>query len=440
MTETTNRGVVRPGGQRRDTRGQASRTRRASRNLTYTEAIRATRLSVPVMLCGTVLILSYLLRMTIIPWPLPRDVTNYAAIVLACMAAIGLMKQVVPLYLMGLLLTLPSVFSSPNFEDSGLRWVGWGLLFVAVGPILSGAKVFRFRMFMMLVFFVLLHLSAIGSGLAGLVGFQVGGGRGTFWGLLSHSNMLGPVASLAAVDSFSKWSASHPGRARTIWLCLMLLELATSMRAASRGALLGFVVGSAICTLISDARTKGKLAFTLVLVIFIASGYQFIKDSERRYVTDEKGLLSNLSHKGLTNTRERLWTERIGEFQSSPLTGVGFCMGGPDAMRVREDGFMQEPGSSYLAALSMTGVVGCIGFLIMISPLITATFRMATKRYGPRPPLYVYTASFWLVAMLTEGFAHYVGSPFCFASFLWCGVCADAQNLYPNVDPLRVRI
>ena len=110
------------------------------------------------------------------------------------------------------------------------------------------------------------------------------------------------------------------------------------------------------------------------------------------------------------------------------------------AMRVAEDGFMQEPGSSYLAALSMTGLIGMAGFFIMIEPLISATYRLLAGRYGPYPPAYVYTAAFWLVAMLTEGFSHYLGSPFCFATFLWSGVCFDSQKLFPDANPLRMEL
>ena len=415
------------------------RVGRFQRDLTFTEAIKATGLSAPAVLAATVLFLSYLLRMAIIPWPLPKTLTNYTAIVLACVTAFGLMKQVVPVYIMGLLLTLPSVFNSPNLADSGLRWIGWGLLYVAVGPILSGSKVFRFRMFIMVLFVGFMHLSAIGSGLAGFAGFQLGGGRGTFWGLLSHSNILGSVASVAALDSFAQWSRSCSGRSKTLWLCILILELSTSMRAASRAALLGFFVGGALLTLISNASTKRKLFVALVLGGCVVLGGSVIQKSESADFTGDESLIANLVVKGLENTREQLWQDRINEFQSSPLIGIGFCMGGPKSMRVNQDGFMQEPGSSYLAAVSMTGIVGLVGFFIMIWPLFSATYRMLRQRYGPYPPVYVYTSFYWLVAMIAEGFSHYVGSPFCFAVFLWSGVCFDSQNLYPNVNPLQVR-
>lgn len=390
---------------------------------------------------ASLLFASYVLRMTAIPWPLPRDATNYVGIMVAfAMVMLAGKPRIVSLYVFALLATLPSVLVSPNVEDSGLRWIGWALLIVAVGPPLAGQTVFRFRFFLLMIFLAFIHLASIGSGILGAIGIQAPGGRGSFWGLLSHSNILGTVSSLAAIDSFSKWSSRDTKLSKNLWLLILLIELSTSVRAASRAALLGFFVCGVAIAYCRDSKSKSQMFVMLLVLTITGVGYQLVRESEHYSRAENGSLVATLASKGLTNTREKLWDDRLREFESKPAFGIGFCMGAKDGMRIRDDGFMQEPGSSYLAALSMSGVVGAIGFLILISPLIQASIRLTQNRYGSEPPFFAISSLFWLIAMLTEGFSHYVGSPLCFALFLWSGVAADAQTQFPNQDPLKARL
>ncbi len=76
-----------------------------------------------------------------------------------------------------------------------------------------------------------------------------------------------------------------------------------------------------------------------------------------------------------------------------------------------------------------------------MGPLFQSTLSLVRFRFGADPPFYVASAPFWLVAMLTEGFSHYVGNPFCFAVFLWTGVIADSLVIfsYKNRSGLLVK-
>lgn len=406
--------------------------------ITSLDSIQQIGLSKVWVFVASLLFASYVLRMTAIPWPLPKDATNYVGIMVAfAMAMLAGKPRIVSLYVLALLATLPSVLVSPNVEDSGLRWIGWALLIVAVGPPLAGPTIFRFRFFLLMIFLAFIHLASIGSGILGAFGIQAPGGRGPFWGLLSHSNILGTLSSLAAVDSFFKWSSRNTKRSKILWFSILVIELFTSVRAASRAALIGFFVCGIVIAYCRDSKSKSQMFVMLLVLLATGVSYQLVRDSEHRTTAKNGSLVANLATKGLTNTRQDLWNDRLREFESKPAFGVGFCMGGTEGMRVRKDGFMQEPGSSYLAAFSMSGIVGGIGFLVLISPLFVSAIALARNRYGPEPPFYAISALFWLVAMSTEGFSHYVGHPFCFAILLWSGVAADAQKLFPNQDPLK---
>lgn len=108
------------------------------------------------------------------------------------------------------------------------------------------------------------------------------------------------------------------------------------------------------------------------------------------------------------------------------MFGIGFCRGGAGAESVNEKGVLGEPGSSWLASLSMTGMCGLFGFLALITPLIKTLLRMAIKRTETFPAFFEYISPLWLVLMTFEGFAHYVGNPFCFLAILNCGILAES--------------
>ncbi len=169
------------------------------------------------------------------------------------------------------------------------------------------------------------HLYCVGN--PGINRFAGSGGRGLFWGLTSHSNILGTVSSLAAVDSVFRWSRSKSNRLRWTWLIVLIIEVTTSLRAASRAALFGFFFCSLIIAYISDARAKRQLALAILFFGCASMAYVMGRDGYQTSDLREASLVSDLREKGLVNTRERLWADRIREFQSNPIFGAGFCMG-----------------------------------------------------------------------------------------------------------------
>jgi O-antigen ligase len=134
-------------------------------------------------------------------------------------------------------------------------------------------------------------------------------------------------------------------------------------------------------------------------------------------------------------TRAALWDMRIQEFESSPLIGVGFASVDPEiSTRFDEEEGRVEPGSSWLAVLSMTGLLGFIPIVIMI--LKCGIFMFKDKN---QPLLSAFLGGMlflFVVHMFAEGYVLSAGSGLFFYFWLTVGMIeayrVSVKNLIYN--------
>jgi O-antigen ligase len=84
---------------------------------------------------------------------------------------------------------------------------------------------------------------------------------------------------------------------------------------------------------------------------------------------------NNIEMGGTFASREEKYAARIREYESSPLIGIGYCTVNPQLDNVNRENGQIEPGSSWLAIASMTGI---IGLLVMI-PLCISSLKKARR-------------------------------------------------------------
>jgi O-antigen ligase len=146
-----------------------------------------------------------------------------------------------------------------------------------------------------------------------------------------------------------------------------------------------------------------------------------------------KGALSGLQEKqqknvemmgGTSGSRDEKWSNRLEEFNQSPIWGMGFSACDPqnDEDYMRSTGTI-EPGSSWLAVLSMTGLIGFIPFVIMACKAGCKVWKY--RKVNQRAPLYIGLIAFLFTHMLVEGYILAGGSVFCFVSWLIIASCYD---------------
>ena len=130
---------------------------------------------------------------------------------------------------------------------------------------------------------------------------------------------------------------------------------------------------------------------------------------------------------GTLSSRQSLWNERIKEFKSSPIYGVGFSSQKEIRIDIRTlNTGAVEPGTSYGAVFAMTGLLGGIPFLMILASQIlkkpSAAFGMLV--ISPAQVCLV----FFGMHMMVEGYVFAAGSPLCALLWLSVGAASAWQN------------
>jgi O-antigen ligase len=212
-----------------------------------------------------------------------------------------------------------SIIMSQHPQESFIRWIGWALLFVAVGPLMAGCRAAAFRRTAWYAICIALH----GMALASMVWLIVGApnyGYGVFTGIARHSMLLAPFAGAAAVLASSEAFT----RRNIVWLFIAIAEAMVCVLAGSRLAASAMLLGVFIVG-ITSLRALYAAALIIICGLFITNVR--IVDIEAAVVRSAAHLPIDVAQRyerGFNNTRESSWEERIQQFQSHPLTGMGF--------------------------------------------------------------------------------------------------------------------
>jgi len=231
-------------------------------------------------------------------------------------------------------------------------------------------------------------------------------GRGHFAGLMNQSMMLAPIASMGGLYAFYRFIEEPKGRKKMIFLTFFIFSAFDVILAASRTALIAFSLSFSIFLFFNKFKFRGVVLLGLIVgTIFLASGM----DDEMSN-TQENSILSDMLSRGTKNTREALWEDRINEFKSSPIFGVGFASQSnvlSDKIDEKMGGRI-EPGSTYLMVASMTGLLGASILLFFFFRMIMSRdfwYRVAIKeRYK------LATFIFFAIHFIAEGYIYSSGS------------------------------
>ena len=240
---------------------------------------------------------------------------------------------------------------------------------------------------------------------------------GLFSGMTNHSIMLGIISGISVCVLLYKSITS-----KWIWVVPMIPCLGSLALSASRGALIATIIASIVIMLMSRRcmRNMGRIWFVAIAVLCI-SAYAVTNTN----IMD--GFISKVSERdeiSLFDAREHKIKYRIEEFKSSPIIGVGFSTVDPtlgDAYNSKNGTI--EPGSSWFAILSMTGIVGLLLCLGIFFQAILTQWRERTYN----SILLLGLFAFFAVSFASEGYIFAAGSPLCFIFWLLLGNCIDRR-------------
>lgn len=260
---------------------------------------------------------------------------------------------------------------------------------------------------------------------------------GFFAGITNHSMLLAPISAVTLITLIYYLYLNKFNR--IIILVLIAFSFVALLLAASRISLAGFVAAAVFFFYRKNKDNMREFAKTgiSILAIFILTYPLWNGYMEGIEKKNEAAINAETGEMNLASSRETIWTQRIAEFKSSPIVGIGFCYA-PYAIGTDEySGEIKlantatgiiEPGSSWLGALSMTGLLGFMGILILWINSFRMCFQMEKK-----DKLYaIYLSSmivFWAVHMIAEGEIFSAGGVLCFMVWLGIGTVQGAYNI-----------
>lgn len=240
---------------------------------------------------------------------------------------------------------------------------------------------------------------------------------GTFGGITSHAMLLAPISSIGVLTWI--YLSNLYGK-RIFWVFAAMCAISV-LFAASRATLAATLVGACIYFLCSSkglGKNMKRIA-GLVVIIAVTSPLWGSALDGLRAKNDAKTTITSTTVGVNLGTREAKWAIRIMEWESSPLFGVGFCsVSKEDAVSA---GGKIEPGSSWLAVLSMTGAIGFILFCLLY-------FRACKMSISPHERLGALIGGILVifgVHMIAEGYIYSAGSFLCYMVWLTIGCATD---------------
>lgn len=246
---------------------------------------------------------------------------------------------------------------------------------------------------------------------------------GLFAGFTRHSMLLGPCGAIGIV--FFSWLSLQCKKKKIfkyLYWGAAVLCLLTTFLSASRGATFGGIIGFMTLLFVSNRGKIGKFIGIIILLagIFLAAAPSLERFTKPLYDKQER----NDELGGTFSSRQSKWEHRIDEFKSNPMFGVGFAAV-DIANRIDYDPNTgtTEAGSSWLALLSMTGLMGFSIFCAIYFPTVRQLTKRALRERGyGKATLYLPLLSIFFVTMFTEGYLLAGGSFFCYFFWLLLGL------------------
>jgi len=366
--------------------------------------------------------------MGFIPWSV-SNIAFYTALFISTAAMLRYIGQLDYLTMTFMLyIPLAIIISGP---DAVFRpWLRYGLfamLLLVVSPFVKSESAIVFRWNVMRWILLISIALGIGSFVAYFVGinymrnvwdgsglYAYQGSAGLFSGLVNHSMMLAPICGVATLASVY---LAMTRKDKKFWV-LAVVCFGTLLFSASRVSLLATICGGlALIYFFSAHKSIMVRRITGIMLLAVISYPLWSGATEGITKKNQGDITSGIN----TDSRSPKWEYRIEEWKDSPIFGIGFA-----AVSSRDDiGFkgVVEPGSSWLALLSMTGIIGFGLFLAIFIRAIKRTLLTNTPMGALLGGILVLLG----VHMLAEGYVYAAGGYLCFMLWLTLG-CATYYN------------
>lgn len=321
----------------------------------------------------------------------------------------------------------------PTQYQPWMRFILFIVVTIVASPFIQSDFYDRFRVSLfkyihfLLIFVIILSIPFIIVGERGHAGFG---------GFTNHSMLLAPISAITLITLLYQLYLGKYNK--IIVISLIAITFIALLLAASRVSLGGVIVAIIyfFYRLYSNNKRKfGTIAISIIALMTITYPLwgSYMEGIEKK----NEAQITETGEINYTGSRDIMWDQRIREFKSSPLVGVGFGYAkyvtnvnertGRITYEKTEIGVV-EPGSSWLGALSMTGLLGFTALLILWFKSLKNSWKVEKKDklFG------VYIGStliFWAVHMIAEGQIFAAGSFLFFMVWITFGAAYSAYNI-----------
>lgn len=250
---------------------------------------------------------------------------------------------------------------------------------------------------------------------------------------------MGRVAEFSGFASYAMWTSCAAALSAVFftsmafreefenkWLrygCygMILISLYIAMISASRAA---FFLALACSALVIQIHSKGMGTMTRNIFIVGVTAIVFVPiliDNSNAMMHKKNALEITTKN----TSRDALWAERMAEFESSPIIGIGFAAHGVGQKKTVG---RNESGGSFISVLAQAGIIGII-FIV----LIWSAASMMPSKIGDDANLILLYAGFvfFSIHCIIEGYMFQAGWYLCLIIWLVIGVMVE-HKLYGN--------
>lgn len=315
----------------------------------------------------------------------------------------------------------------PDFFKAPFRALAFFTLVFVVGPFFVNDRLICMRRLLFVRTLIVLRWIILISFILKFLAPTLVTNRSGFSGLTVHSMVISPLAGICVLYSLYRFYLTDKRSEHykeSAWLCICFIVLLLS---GSRGALAATVVSVAFFYIRLYRHHMGKLLQTglFILLLAVSTSALWWPYTER---IRQKTELSR-KNGGTISSREKIWQDRIDEFNAFPLFGVGFASYNLDYIQSTHTVNLKagtiEPGTSWLFLLSSLGIYGFLAFSLPFVYIVYVLFKDLNT--GLNGGFLSALLVLFSVHMLIEGYVTASGAYLCF--LLWITISEGEQLL-----------
>lgn len=315
----------------------------------------------------------------------------------------------------------------PAFFRPWERMVSFLMLIAVVGPLFYDTNFVLYRLRLFCVVMNSLCVITVASFVAYLLRLPFVFGTGAVQGVTVHSMLLGPIAGISLIYLIAYYfTPDLSSRNKRFIIAAIVIAFLTCMLAASRGALLA-TIGGAAYFIYKQCELRGFIKIGVILLLLGVLATPLWMPYAEGVIQKQA---NNVESGGTLSSREGLWQDRIAEFKSSPLIGVGFASFDTS---ISKDSFQEEsggiePGSGWLFVLSSLGLLGFLLFAwLLLAPIVNNLVRSEQNPFKNMIFAIGVLISFHL---LIEGYTLSSGGFMFFVLWLILGIIQPESMIY----------